>query len=331
MAAFLAAGAWTTVSADVVKVTPAVGGTYLIGTDVQGDVIEDLLQASSLKTTNGASSTISDMKEAYLLEPTNGDGEDGWFYLKTTSDATSSANQYVVLWDNSANSYVRYESSNTNAIKFKFSGKKLVVAKDITVGNATFRKDDEVVLTAGGRFSVAWQDGAKGTELAFAVYNDDVNATIDLADDKSPLQASFNADEYYLIAADGSNLLKDDGTGTLSADAAVTATNVDNYLWKITTGTAADGKTTTYTFTNKESGKVAIVNNIDKFIVEGSAASFKLFLNADASQALAADFTVGTAVDFGIYKSPILNVNGETLNALLGEGFNMTVKKSATD
>ena len=331
VAAILAAGAWTTASADVVKVSPVVGGTYLIGTEVNeaDGKVSGLFQGTDVNV-SGSETEIGNMDQAWTLVPVSGKSDQ--FYLKNKKDGN-------ILRISSTSSNAGYYSWNTNidekSIKFKFQEGGLVVAEDVADGGAYFVAGTPLKLTPGQRAAIDYADSdSDPTKLAFAVWNEDVNVNIDLAEEKTPLQTSFTADEYYLIAADASHLLTDDGEGNLSTAAAtgVTVANVDNYLWKITTGTAADGKTTTYTFTNKKSGKVAIVSNIDKFIVEGSAASFKLFLNAEATQGLGDNFTVNaTAVDFGVYKSPIVNIAGSTLNDLLGEGFNMTIKKSSAD
>ena len=326
VAAILAAGAWTTVSADVVKVSPVVGGTYLIGTEVneaEGEVSG--LFKGTTSNVSGSETFIENMTDAWTLVPV-ADKNDQFYLMNSSNQALCIASNEV------SNGYYSWAPIDAKSIKFKFQKGGLVVAEKVEDSGAFFNAGTPLKLTAGARAVIDYTNATSDpTELAFAVWNDDVDVSFDLADNKTPLQKSFTADEYYLIAADDSHLLTDDGTGTLSADAAITVANVDNYLWKITTGTAADGKTTTYTFTNKKSGKEAIVNNIKSFIVEGSAASFKLFLNSDAASALTADLNVGTAAEFGVYKSPIVNISGSTLNDLLGEGFNMTIKKSSTD
>ena len=327
VAAILAAGAWTTVSADVVKVSPVVGGTYLIGTEVneaEGEV-SGLFQGTN-SNVSGSETLIENMTDAWTLVPVADKNDQ--FYLKNSED------EVLCISFAAGSDYGFYSWSKTvdaKSIKFKFQKGGLVVAEKVEDEGAFFNAGTPLKLTAGARAVIDYANATSDpTELAFAVWNNDVN----VLDSACELQESFTSDEYYLIAADDSHLLTDDGEGNLSTGAAtdVTVANVDNYLWKITTGTAADGKTTTYTFTNKKSGKVAIVSNIDKFVVEGSAASFKLFLNAEATQGLGDNFAVNaTAVDFGVYKSPIVNIAGSTLNDLLGEGFNMTIKKSSAD
>ena len=330
VAAILAAGAWTTASADVVKVSPVVGGTYLIGTEVNeaDGKVSDLFEGSNCSIVSGES-VISTMNGAWTLVPVADKNDQ--FYLKNSEGE-------VLCISSSAGSLYSYYtwsgSIDTKSIKFKFQKGGLVVAERVEDGSNYFVSGTPLKLI-GSRPIIDWENPASDpTKLAFAIWNEDVNVGVDLAEEKTPLQTSFTADEYYLIAANVDNLLTDDGEGNLSTAAAtsVEVANVDNYLWKITTGTAADGKTTTYTFTNKKSGKVAIVSNIDKFIVDGSAASFKLFLNAEATQGLGDNFAVNaTAAEFGVYKSPIVNIAGSTLNDLLGEGFNMTIKKSSAD
>ena len=69
VAAILAAGAWTTVSADVVKVSPSVGGTYLIGTEVNeaSDKMTNMLKGTNLAIVS-ESAAIANMDEAFILE-----------------------------------------------------------------------------------------------------------------------------------------------------------------------------------------------------------------------------------------------------------------------
>ncbi|WFE86847.1 DUF6383 domain-containing protein [Parabacteroides chongii] len=334
VASLLLAGAWTTADAELVKVTPQAGGTYLVGTTVNeaDGKITNLLQTANLHSTDA---TVSAMSDAWILTPTKTADNKDCFYLTATTNYVGLHLSFVL--SNSSDGYTGYSNEAGAApIKFIYKGDKLVVAENTSAtGGAGFEKDEELVLTAGGRVTVTntGNPTLEGTKLAFAIYNDDVTVLSSLSELNNPLalQTSFNADEYYVIAADKDNLLYDDGNGALTtpANSTVTEANLDNYLWKISTGKAADGVTTTYTFENRKSGKKAVISNIDKFIVNGSAASFTLALNADDK--LTADLATGAAAEFGIYKSPIVQAKADKLNALLVNGFNMTIKRAKGD
>ena len=320
VASFLLAGAWMTMDAAVRTVTPVAGGTYAIGTAVDEEA-GTITGAWSGFVMSAAEATLTSSGVRFELETVAGTTDQ--FYVKCNGayvEYSSSATGYLV-WANVGEGY---------RVKFKLKDGGLVVAAanmntgGFAAGNPLLV--DEVTKAVTINYN---STTAKPTKLTFAVWNDDVTVlTQDVA-----LQTSFANDEYYLIAADASHLLKDNGTGTLSTTTAPTIeVDLDNFLWKISTGKAADGKTTTYTFTNKKSGKKAVVGNIDAFLVNGSAASFQLSLNAENGQTLGDGFTVNaTAANFGVYKSPVLKAKASALNDLLNEGFNMTIKQGASD
>ena len=319
VASLLLAGAWTTADAELIKVdTPAVGGAYLIGTAVEEEAgsVTNCWNADFSVT---SSLNPSDMTSAVKLVAV--DGKVGEFYVTRSGYYLSMASAA------GSNDWLEMALGESDAaIPFKFKDGGLVVAGNVggfKVGNPLLFNGSTIKVDRGSTTNAP-------TKLVFVVYNDDVN----VLNSDCELQSSFVADEYYLIAATADNLLKDNGTGTISTAGATTVTeaDLDNYLWKISTGKAADGTTETYTFTNKKSGKKAVVGNIDAFLVNGSAASFQLSLNNEAGQTLGDAFTVNvTAADFGIYKSPVVKAKSNVLNDLLDEGFNMTIKQSATD
>ncbi|WP_337941807.1 DUF6383 domain-containing protein [Parabacteroides sp.] len=332
VASLLLAGAWTTADAELVKVTPQIGGTYAIGLDVDEakDALIDGWLDNTMSLTSGETKVENNNNVKFYLEAVT--DKEGQFYL------VKDGNYLEFTQNNADEGYLQFNGSSDaiNRLQFKFKDGGLVLAEDCTpssfkAGGALYVKDKKVRVVYDGDNSGV----TKPTKLVFAVWNDDVAAleTLSALNSSLALQISFNADEYYVIAAATDQLLKDKGDGTFAATTLTDEAEVDNYLWKITTGKAADGKTITYTFENKKTGKKAVVNNRADFIVEGSAASFKLHLTEgdnglDEKLALAAG---ATNAEFGIYKSPIVQAKADKLNALLVNGFNMTIKRAKGD
>ena len=332
VASLLLAGAWTTADAELVKVTPQIGGTYAIGLDVDEakDALIDGWLDNTMSLTSGETKVENNNNVKFYLEAVT--DKEGQFYL------VKDGNYLEFTQNNADEGYLQFNGSSDaiNRLQFKFKDGGLVLAEDCTpssfkAGGALYVKDKKVRVVYDGDNSGV----TKPTKLVFAVWNDDVAAleTLSALNSSLALQISFNADEYYFIAAATDQLLKDKGDGTFAATTLTDEAEVDNYLWKITTGKAADGKTITYTFENKKTGKKAVVNNRADFIVEGSAASFKLHLTEgdnglDEKLALAAG---ATNAEFGIYKSPIVQAKADKLNALLVNGFNMTIKRAKGD
>ena len=316
VATLLLAGAWTTANAELIKVTPQAGGVYLIGTAVDevAEKVTDCLNTSTLYSTNGASAVISSMGEAWILTPTTTTDGKNCFYL-TAADGTYAGQHLSFVLANSASGYTGYSNeSSAQPIKFVFENDKLVVAENTSAG-AGFVKGHELVLTANGRVTVTntGQPTLVGTKVAFAVWNNDVTVLAS----ECELQSSINKDEYYLIS-DGTNFLLGDANGNAtitSAASTITETNVDEYLWKVSSETV--GTTVKYIFTNKKTGKKAVVGSDNSF------AASNIYSGSFDLEGLAA----GTkASGVGIYKSPIVKANATDLNDLLGEGFGINIK-----
>ena len=310
LVSLLLAGAWTTLDAAVVKTTPVIGGTYAIGT---GDVAETMMlwnsgfSVSSVAVSGNAKFVLEQVPE-----------KAGQFYIKMVGDES----QYLCKdADGGSNDYLKW-AADGNKIVFEIKNGQIVNAKGSTDG---FKDELALYVTADNKVRLAYDDKATipadAKSLVYVAYNEDVK----FAGENLPLQATITANEYYVIAADGTHVLKADGTTA----AMVAEADLDQVLWVVTTGTAADGKTVTYKFTNKATGKVLVIENRDNFIVAGSPASFTL--GVGEGQLLDADLKVGTAVNFGIYKSPIVKLNSDKLNAMLNDGFNMTIKRAKGD
>ena len=305
LVSLLLAGAWTTLDAAIVKTTSAIGGKYAIGTVVEGDQMK-IWNISSMKVADAAEVTSD--KVTFELEAVA--DKDGVYYLKSGGTYL----QYAGT-ETDATGYLSFGADGTK-LQFKIEGGQLVCLPGVDTFKGKLHMDAE------GNVRVPYPGytmSADSKDLTFVVYNDDVK----FAGENLPLQTTITANEYYVIAADGTHVLKADGT----TGAMVEEAELDQVLWAVTTGTAADGETVTYKFTNKATGKALVIEKRDNFIVAGSPASFTL--GVGEGQLLGSDLQVGTAANFGIYKSPIVKLSADKLNALLNDGFNMTINGGA--
>ena len=310
LVSLLLAGAWTTLDAAIVKTTPAIGGKYAIGTVVKGDQMK-IWDTSNMKVGDEAAEVTSD-EVTFELEAVA--DKNDVYYLKSGETYLQFAGPEI---ETAATGFLSF-GTDGKKLQFKIEGGQLVCLPGVDTFEGKLHMDAE------GNVRVPYPGYVMPTdpkELTFVVYNDDV----EFDGENLPLQTTAIAGEYYVIAADGTHVLKADGTtGAMVAEA-----DLDQVLWTVTKGTAADGETETYKFTNKATGKVLVIENRDNFIVAGSSASFTL--GVGEGQLLDADLKVGTAANFGIYKSPVVKLNSDKLNALLEDGFNMTIKKAKGD
>ena len=321
MASLLFASAFVgTADAALVKVTPQIGGSYVIGSLVDEDAGQISYGVASTLSIAANAADVSNMTNAFTLEAVP--GETGVFYLKNSTG-------YLSHKSDAATNYLEMAgSAGTATLKFKFDGNKLVVAEDLE----GFKAGNGLSLNPSNNKLGLVYEGCDFTasDLQFGVWNQDITVNGEGLD----LVTSIEASQYYIIGSGSAQILKDDGSGSLSTVAETGVTDlatIDNYLWKVTEGKAADGVTPTYKFTNKESGKTIVLGNLDAFTVTGSPANFTL---AAAGQGLTATFTSGTAVPMGIYVSPMIAKTADELNAQLGDGFELTIDtekgKSAT-
>ena len=237
LVSLLLAGAWTTLDAAVVKTTPVIGGTYAIGT---GDVAETMMlwnsgfSVSSVAVSGNAKFVLEQVPE-----------KAGQFYIKMVGGGSLYLCKDA---DGGSNDYLKW-AADGNKIVFEIKNGQIVNAKGSTDG---FKDELALYVTADNKVRLAYDDKATipadAKSLVYVAYNEDVK----FAGENLPLQATITANEYYDIAADGTHVLKADGTtAAMGAEA-----ELDQVLWAVTTGTAADGKTVTYKFTNKATGKV---------------------------------------------------------------------------
>ncbi|WP_288207266.1 DUF6383 domain-containing protein [uncultured Parabacteroides sp.] len=326
VAVLLAAGAWNTLDAEVVKITsPKVGGSYLIGSSiVEGDEnsgkVGDLLQVADATSINGLSTAITDFTNVWTFEST---GEAGEFFLTDGTKYLSAAT--------SGDATLTIPGNATNAVKFKLVGNKIVVtgANGANSGNSAVAADMELKLNAGAIVTLVAAEG--GSTFEFGVFNKDLKVTS--GNQYCHLQTAITDGEYYFISGDGgTNTLKDDGTeGAPSFDKTaasnVTSGNVANYLWKVVSVPGTDGKVR-YKFINLNSGNEFAVDGAREFVANDTyQGAVSLTINGNVSQSLQADFTAGgSAAKFGIYKSLAVAKTAAELNAIYNKGFSLTIK-----
>ena len=320
VASLLLAGAWMTMDAAVVKVKPAIGGKYVVG--IAGEAEGEVSAWTGTNMTLGNAATV-DSEDDMAFELKAVEGKEGVFYLKNADN--------FLCFDSDGEGYLAWNKTSKSKIEFKVNGGGLEYV-GLEEGTATFSGKLLIEVGETGSTVRLPYDGyvkpANTKALEFFVYNDDVT----FAEETLELQDEAKTGEYYVIAATDEQILTDDGEGNVTAvEMTEDEAELDNVLWTITTGKAADGTTITYKLTNKKSGKSLVIENRDNFIVAGSAARFTLGVGNDQLLGVNGDaLEVNvTAANFGVYKSPVVKLNSTKLNDMLSEGFNMTIKKTA--
>ncbi|WP_337941797.1 DUF6383 domain-containing protein [Parabacteroides sp.] len=320
VASLLLAGAWMTMDAAVVRVKPAIGGKYVVG--IAGEAEGEVSAWTGTDMTLGNAATV-DSEDDMAFELKAVEGKEGVFYLKNADN--------FLCFDSDGEGYLAWNETSKSKIEFKVNGGGLEYV-GLEEGTATFSGKLLIEVGETGSTVRLPYDGyvkpANTKALEFFVYNDDVT----FAEETLELQDEAKTGEYYVIAATDEQILTDDGEGNVTAvEMTEDEAELDNVLWTITTGKAADGTTITYKLTNKKSGKSLVIENRDNFIVAGSAARFTLGVGNDQLLGVNGDaLEVNvTAANFGVYKSPVVKLNSTKLNDMLSEGFNMTIKKTA--
>ena len=149
------------------------------------------------------------------------------------------------------------------------------------------------------------------------------NSTLTVAGGTVALQAAYNDGEYYFISgSDATKAWKGDENGAL------TATNVqdaDAFLWAVEDASA--NGVTRYKFKNKATSKYAMLNKSIEFVYTAKYNS-GMYLSIANGANLDVDLTnTADPVSFGIYKSTIENIDAKELNAVLGDGFGLSILK----
>ncbi len=321
VAVLLAAGAWTTLDAKVIEVTtPEIGQSYVLGSAFSGNTVTNLVKAT---ITPASSEAVAAFGNEWTLEDAGKEGTVPVFYLK------NGVGNY--LMEGGSAGLVQLGSTpavdKASALKFKLEGNNILVAVNSatsynTVGQYLIVDTDLKTGASATNIIVLANEAEESLTLAHA----SINQTVSLAEG-----VAFNKDVYYFIGADGTNVMKcDDKNGTVSAVAVgnLQVTNVDAALWKIER--TDDNGTISYKFVNKANKDVvAKINGQTSFPIlttnEAKGVTLKISADQYVTNAFASG-AVAAAATFGIYNATLSPVEGETLNALLRGGFNMTVK-----
>ena len=324
VAALLVAGAWTTLDAKIVKIgSPVVGGSYLIGTKViEGDdsngKVTGFLQPADGNSSN-STAAISAFGNEWTLESTTTEGQ---FLLK------SGAN-YLLAAGNAATLSVN--TTKNDAVIFKLEKGKLVAINTGATNSALSGQNLELKLAAGGAIATL-EATTTGSDIEFAVYSkDDITLSSNLGNQVSPSQTSIVDGEYYFISGDGgTKMLQGDVVGAATASAAsttITSSNVEEFLWKVTSSTGTDKKLR-YKFINKKTGLEANILGVVDFVADTKYNGVvRLATGTAASKFLSDALAEGaTAAPFTLYKSAITSLDGDKLNDLLNGGFNLSIK-----
>ena len=330
VAVLLAAGAWNTLDARVVKVTnPAIGGSYLIGTSVvTGDAangtVNTILQVADGASPSASDDAIQTYGNEWTLVATESEVQgENWFYLKAGDKyliASTTANTFGV------------DADGTHAVPFKINENgEFVVAKSVT-NTSTTDADKVLKLTAS---SAATAVTAGSGNLEFGIYQADAEVTINTSSDATDqaLVSSFNKDTYYFIGADKTHLLNFDdenaakaGTATPVDGASLTdQEKIDASLWKVIE-TTING-VTTYSFENKlYPGKLAKVGQTSSFNVNAKYnKGVALYVGDKALTNAFAAAVDDKAIAFGFYEATQTPYTVAELKKELVDGFNLSI------
>ena len=221
VAVLLAAGAWTTLDAKVVKVaTPQAGGVYCVGTDANlSDGVYDLLMGADGQ--GAATHTVSSESPVWqLVGPSTG------YSLRvtvggTTSVFTASTSTGATLTLTDINSI----PGGSAEVKFTLNGDgNLVVANKAAsfASNTDIHVDDELKIASSTAATL--KTSTNGSDFVFAVYGEDSyqglpglsNVTFDASGvvKTELLPAAEVAAPFYITDKDGNYLsVKAEGDG----------------------------------------------------------------------------------------------------------------------
>ncbi|WP_289007068.1 DUF6383 domain-containing protein [uncultured Parabacteroides sp.] len=312
VASLLLAGAWTTADAKLIVPTdgPVVGKSYVVGVsaDAATGEVTGLLSADMTIDADNAAA-LTEFGDEWTLEAASVDGVDDAFYLKNAEGKYLGAGSawYLDLKDKKDDAYAFYYDAVENKAKLAKTYSENA-AKDFYLS----------VIDAEDKIAVA---SATHTALTFTSFT----APSELTNGGSLIE-SVGSDYYFLSAgdeteADATLALKYDATdGTaefVTLDAQTKAEDYDPYLWKVSVNSYQNGLS--YTFTSKVDGK--------KFVY----AAETNYKNGFNSAALEAVTGLGSETIFGLYQSASALKTKTELNAILYEGFNVTIKKGKDD
>lgn len=247
------------------------------------------------------------------------DADNNYLYVdgdavKVSKDVKANAAYSWKLDDNKKLYSVALDRANNEA-KYLTGANTRAASWSLVEGTAA-----SAVVVTGGALTVGT---ATINSVSVSAVPADASASITVATQTCPLQASFNKGEYYFISGNNASTVwkgAEDGKVT-----ATTAVNDDECLWAIE-DVSANG-VIRYKFKNKKSGKYATLNNNMEFIAS-AAYDNGMLLAVTGDAYLEADLTgTTTPVSFGIYKSTTENVKSNELNDILGGGFGLTILK----
>ena len=316
-AGFLLAGSLATVNAEISVVeSPQIGGTYILGSNVNEE--DGTMTFSSTKNLTVTEGTVNQFGLEWTLEQALDAEEkpiEGEFYL------VSPAGTYVAdaTTGNGAMRLVAATQKNL-AQTFKFNDEGLIVFTDQNWYLGTYSDGSKTVI-GGCDATVSGHPSVKCVTYT---------ATKELGGNDLISSISNSDGNYYFVAmpsADADNasakVLYYDGTTAKLVDYAdVTAGTYgdayDAYLWKVSSVEA--NNIITYTFESRVDPEVKYSYTTTKAYDGG------VYLTSNPSTA---DFD-GKDV-FAFYKSPVIYKTAAELNAILTNGFEMTIKKNKDD
>ena len=311
-AGFLLAGSLATVNAEIEPVkTPAISESYLLGANVNTDTDVMTWANSGITAKAGQSVTQFNVNEWTLEQAVGSEGEtlDDQFYLKAPNG------QYLA--SSNANGLAKLVAKTDDAVIFEYKSGYTVVVKD-----------PESLWKKGWYMSI--QDNTKGALQVLAGIAkpaDNVNLcyvtfSATKSFEKNALITSIGGDYYFVgtnTATAADKILKYDETnGSVSLVSYPTGLNsygddYDAYLWKVTASEA--NNIITYTFESRVDGAKFTFTTKNAY-----ANGFNLTGTPFNSNQIVA-----------LYKSPVIYKTAAELNAILTNGFEMTIKKSAND
>lgn len=283
---------------------PAIGSSYVLGTAFDASKVTNGLSVSDATITVTAAATeLITVGTEWKLESTTVDGFDNAFYLKTPNG------KYLHIKNDNSSELV---DEKDNATAFIYDETKDVVATADAAVNELAVSSAAIVVVAPAT------DVTTSPRYKFATLTAEVAGRTLIS---NPTDGNY----YYVASA------KADGTAVekymkYEANGITNAANADDsdaFLWKITKG-AINGKVT-YTFTSKanpEYSKTYLTNvAYDK--------GFNLYTDMECTKPLKNDFTEGSsAADLcilGVYLTPEQKKKESELNAILGNGFELTI------
>ena len=321
-AGFLLAGGLATVNAaiDVIS-NPQIGSSYVLGTGASE-------KAGTLNWVNDGLSVVANTEvtgfgtEWTLVQYVDADNKEveGQFILQSPDG------QYLASAGN--NGQAKLVDDKDLAIVFNLKSKKY----------AEVVSDPQSQWTAGWYLTAAANGGLQGAayssgkpqsgydRVQFVTFF--TNKTFS-ADDLA-LVSSIDANEYYIVATntadgkDGQVLKYDETTKSVSLVSYSVAANLygdayDACLWKVSSTTA--NNVITYTFESRLDSNIKYSYTTNKAYANG----FNL-VDAVGSPAI---FDGDEIV--ALYKSPVIYKTAAELNAILTNGFEMTIKKNKDD